>query len=207
MGPRDEPEEPGSDLEDTLFQICDVLEGAEVRYLVTGALVRNYFGVSRTSLDVDIVIHPEDADPDGLADLFEEHGVHVEGVRKGDMGERLVLGFPDLSADLWLPSGHPLHHEEFERRHEAEYRGRTIPLIGPTDYILRKLVNFYRTRRNTNDLDDAYQVLLYAWDLVDVDALLERATVQRVREEAEELVKTVREDRADLETGEDPVGP
>lgn len=194
------------DLNELLFEVLDALEEKGIPHVVTGAFPRNAYGAGRTTRDIDIVVHPDHAHPTSLEDLFRARSFEVEGPKEGSLGERLVLKGGRVPVDIWLPSGHPLHHEEFQRHHEVEYRGRTVPILHPTDYVLRKLVNYYRVRRSPNDVDDAYQVLLFAWDLVDVDALLERATTHRVREEAEELVATVREDRASLEAGEDPSG-
>lgn len=75
----------------------------------------------------------------------------------------------------------------------------------PQDYVLRKLVNT-KVRRGSHDLDDAYQVLLFAWEMIDPDQLIEDAIIHRVQGKATELVDLVRSDREDLERGETPEG-
>jgi hypothetical protein len=194
------------ELDELLFRVLNALEGDDVPCFVTGAFPRNAQGDWRTTRDIDVVVHPTHAEAESLTGLFSDLGFDVEGPREGSLGRRLVLKGDRAPVDIWLPEGHPLHHEEFDRVQGVEYRGRVVPVPHPEDYVLRKLVNYYRLRRSTNDLDDAYQVLLYAWDLVDVDDLLERAVTYQVREEAEELVRTVEEDRAELEERRDGSG-
>lgn len=189
-------------LEAVLFRVLDVLDDAGVPYLLTGALVRNYLGgLSRTTKDFDIVVHPDHADADGIRSLFQRKGHAVEGPMQGNLGRRLVLRFEELWVDLWLPPNHPLHRSEFERAVRVIHGGRSLPLLHPEDYVLRKLVNYYRVRGKPNDIDDAYQVLLYAWDDVDAERLVQRAALYRIEARARELVNLVRNDRDELKGG------
>jgi predicted nucleotidyltransferase component of viral defense system len=88
-----------------------------------------------------------------------------------------------------------------ERAVEVDYHGIPLRIMDAEDFVLRKLVNC-RKRRNPNDLDDAYQVLLHAWMEIDAERLVARASGHRVEKLARELVDLAREDRARLERGE-----
>lgn len=187
----------GDPIERVLFRVMDVLEEAEVPYFVTGALVRNAYGEPRSSQDIDVVV--EGKHEGELRRDFEAQGFDVQGPREGRLGRRLVLRGDETPVDLWLAPKTQLHEAEFDRAVAREYRGRSVPLMHPGDFVLRKLVNYRRIRGDTADLEDAYQVLLYGWDEVDRNRLLERAAFYRVETDARELLETVREDRADLE--------
>lgn len=196
---------PDDPLERTLFRVMDLLEAEEAEYFLTGSLVRNAFGEPRASRDLDVVV-PEEHE-DTLRRVFEDDGFRAEGPLKGRLGRRIVLRTDDALVDLWLAPPTEFHRREFERAVEKEYRGRSIPLMHPEDFVLRKLVNYARIRGHTEDLEDAYQVLLHGWKEVDEDNLMDRATFYRVKDHAQRLLELVREDREELEgTGEPPGG-
>ena len=188
-----------------LTRILSILQRAQIPHMVTGALVRNALAPVRTSEDLDVVLDMRGRTAADVRALFEAEGFRVEGPLRGDLGTRLVLDLPEYEADLWLAPDTELHRAEMARAREVDYHGMRLPLMDPEDYVLRKLVNT-RRRRNPNDLDDAYQVLLHAWDQIDPDRLVARATGHRVETTARELVDLVREDRAALESGRSPEG-
>lgn len=193
------------DFTTVLDTVVRLLDRAEIPYLLTGAIVRNIFAEVRTSRDLDVVIHPDHTDPARLRALFEDVGVSVEGPRKGGLGERLVLATDPVPTDLWLAPDTPLHRSEFEHAVSRDLGGRTLVVTHPQDFVLRKLVNT-KIRRASHDLDDAYQVLLFAWEMIDADQLIEDAAIHRVQGKARELVDLVRSDREELERGETPEG-
>lgn len=189
------------ELRDQLVRIVEILSRAGVPHMLTGALVRNALAPARTSEDLDIVLDMTRRTPAEIRALFEAAGYRVEGPLKGNLGTRLVLDLPELEADLWLAPDTETHRREMSRAVTVEYLGRSLRMMDPEDYVLRKLVNT-RVRRNPNDLDDAYQVLLHAWDRIDADRLIARASGHRVERIAQELVDLVREDSEKLERGE-----
>lgn len=188
-----------------LTRILSILQRARIPHMVTGALVRNALAPVRTSEDLDVVLDMRGRTAADVRALFEAEGYRVEGPLKGDLGSRLVLDLPEYEADLWLAPDTETHRAEMARAREVDYHGVPLPIMDPEDYVLRKLVNT-RRRRNPNDLDDAYQVLLHAWDQIDPERLVARATGHRVETTARELVDLVREDRAALESGRSPEG-
>lgn len=188
-----------------LSRILAILHEAGIPHMATGALVRNALAPVRTSMDLDIVLDMRGRSAEDVRMLFASRGYTVEGPLKGDLGSRLVLDLPDYEADLWLAPDTEVHRGEMERAREIDYNGLRLRIMHPEDYVLRKLVNT-RRRRNPNDLDDAYQVLLHAWDQIDPERLVARATGHRVETTARELVELVREDLAALEAGRSPEG-
>lgn len=186
-----------------LERIIGILRAQGIPYLATGAIVRNALAPARTSEDLDVVVDMKSRTPGELRAIFEKEGYRVEGPVNGSLGSRLVLDLPDYEADIWLAPDTELHRNEMSRAIDVDYHGLSLRIMHPEDYVLRKLVNT-RVRRNPNDLDDAYQVLLHAWEHVDADRLVRRASGHRVDGRARELVDLVREDRAALEAGRSP---
>lgn len=186
-----------------LTRIIGILQAEGIRYMMTGALVRNALAPARTSEDLDVVLDMTGRTVEGIRRLFENAGFRVEGPLKGDLGARLVLDLPEYEADLWLAPDTEIHRSEMARATEVDYHGIVVRIMDPEDFVLRKLVNT-RKRRNYNDLDDAYQVLLHAWDRIDPDRLLARSTGHRVEMTARELIELVREDREKLKAGKSP---
>lgn len=192
-----------ADIREHLARIIGILRAEGIGYLATGALVRNALAPARTSLDLDVVIDMRDRTATDVRRVFERSGYSVEGPLKGDLGSRLVLDLPDYEADLWLAPDTEIHRSEMSKGIEVDYHGLRLRIMHPEDFVLRKLVNT-RVRRNPNDLDDAYQVLLHAWEHIDPERLVQRASGHRVDARARELVDLVSEDRAALEAGRSP---
>lgn len=188
-----------------LARILETLRKEGIGYVATGALVRNALAPARTSLDLDVVVDMAGRTTEDVRDAFERAGYRVEGPLKGDLGTRLVLDLPDYEADLWLAPDTEIHRGEMAKAIEVDYHGLPLRIMHPEDYVLRKLVNT-RKRRNPNDLDDAYHVLLHAWEHVDPERLIRRASGHRLESRARELVELVREDRTALEAGRSPEG-
>lgn len=188
-----------------LTRILGILQDAHIPHMATGALVRNALAPARTSEDLDVVLDMRGWTPEDVRALFEAKGYKVEGPLKGDLGTRLVLDLPEYEADLWLAPDTEVHRGEMTRSREVDYHGLRLRIMHPEDYVLRKLANT-RRRRNPNDLDDAYQVLLHTWSDIDPERLVARATGHRVETTARELVDLVREDLAALKAGHSPEG-
>ncbi|MGQ0534697.1 MAG: hypothetical protein ACT4PT_01345 [Methanobacteriota archaeon] len=186
-------------LERELFRILDLLADEDIEHFLTGAQVRNLFAEPRTSGDFDIVVLLRGRPKRSVRELFEANGYSVEGPLKGDLGERFVLGLPDFEADIWLAPDTEFHRSEFGNAVRVPYGGRELPVMAPGDYVLRKLVNYYRVRGKSNDLEDAFQVLLHAWERIDVEGLPKRAEVYRIRKQAEALIEKTRRERVRLE--------
>lgn len=188
------------DLERELFKILDALSAADMEHFLTGAQVRNLFGEPRTSGDFDVVVLLRGRTREAVRGLFESHGYRVEGPLKGDLGERLVLELPQFEADIWLAPDTEFHRAEFGNAIRVPYGDRELPVMAPGDFVLRKLVNYYRIRGKSHDLEDAFQVLLHAWDRIDVEALPKRAEVYRIRKQAEALIDKTRRERSRYST-------
>ena len=190
------------DLEARLFAVLDVLEELRVPAFLTGALVRNVYGEMRTTRDFDVVLDARTLPWERVHEAFTARGFVVEGPLHGNLGKRLVVDSSGTPVDLWLAPDTDLHRREFERVKRIPYGDRMLAVMHPEDYVLRKLVNFRRIRGKQTDIDDAYQVLLHAWEEIDPERLVARATGHRVEGAARELVDLVREDREKLERGE-----
>ncbi len=191
------------ELERELFKILDILAAANIEHMLTGAQVRNLFGEPRTSGDFDIVVLLRGITKDAVRDVFASEGYAIEGPIKGDLGERFVLALPDFEADIWLAPDMQFHRAEFGNAVRARYGDRELPVMAPGDFVLRKLVNYYRIRGLSHDLEDAFQVLLHAWERIDMDALPDRAAVYRIRKQAEALIEKTRRERERLEGSAD----
>lgn len=187
-------------LERELFKILDILAAADVEHFLTGAQVRNLLAEPRTSGDFDIVVLLRGRTKTWVRELLESKGYAVEGPLRGDLGERLVLALPDFEADVWLAPDTEFHRNEFGNAIRVRYGDRELPVMAPGDFVLRKLVNYYRVRGKSHDLEDAFQVLLHAWAQIDVEALPRRAEAYRIRKETEALIAKTRRERARLES-------
>lgn len=184
-----------------LVSVLDALESAGIDHYLTGALVRNLLGSARTTEDFDIVVDDWAHPPAEIRRILEAAGFTVDGPLTGNLGTRFVIEPGGFETDIWLPPDTEVHRGEMARRQMLEWHGRLVPVMGSEDFVLRKVVTF-RLRRKTTDLDDAYQVLMVAWDTIDRSRLVQRASFYRVEKLMEELIEVAREDRAALAGGQ-----
>jgi len=147
---------------DALTQfICD-LNSLGAPYMITGAYAVSYFGLPRTTHDLDIVIEVK------LADL----GRFFRTFRKGylvdnNMAENavqykthftIIHEKSDLRIDLWILKGTAGEAKKFERRKKVSLFGAATFIISAEDMLLTKLEWFGRSK-NTKHLDDAVGII------------------------------------------------
>jgi len=126
--------------------IARLLEGLGIHYHVGGSIASSWYGVPRTTADVDIVIALE---PDRLADLasaleadfYVSRSVMQEAIERRGSFNAISLRDP-LKVDFFVLGGREFDHEEFRRAMLVRLPGESpgeFRIKSPEDLILRKL--------------------------------------------------------------------
>jgi hypothetical protein len=125
-------------------RVIEVLDGAEVPYMLTGSLASAFYATPRATRDVDVVI---DADRNVLARVvscFAEAGFYVELDAAMEALEsqgqfNAIDATVGWKVDLIIRKDRAFSREEFERRGQASLFGVEISLASPEDVLIAKL--------------------------------------------------------------------
>jgi len=147
---------------EALLHFLKVLNSLRVPYMVTGAYAVSYYGMPRTTHDLDIVIAISVKDIDGLC-----RGLKKTCEIDREMVENAVrfrthfsLFYPkgELKADLWVLKDKPAENTKFERKQKISLFGVQTFIISPEDMVLTKL-EWYKRSKNTKHMDDAVGII------------------------------------------------
>ncbi len=147
-----------------LLHTVEILETLKLPYMVTGSFAVNFYGIPRTTHDIDLVVQIRSADADRLAHQFPtDFYADAEMIRQA-VEQQFMFNIIDptsgLKIDFWILKRDAYDAERFRRRREQVVLGRTITMPSPEDVILSKLL-WYKEAQTDKHLNDARGV----WDL------------------------------------------
>jgi hypothetical protein len=123
---------------DTLIR----LDRAGVSYMVTGSMASNFWGIPRTTHDLDFVIQLPPAQVPALVEAFEDQFYIDEAMVRSAYQPPHQFNAIDsrstLKIDFWLLKPVPFEHEMFRRRTAQSIFGREVWLATAEDVILHK---------------------------------------------------------------------
>jgi hypothetical protein len=154
------------------------LNRAGLPYMLTGSMASNYWGIPRTTHDLDL-IQLQLADVPAIVGAFEPGYVVQESmVRSALLRPPRQFNVIDprsaLKIDFWPLTDEPFEQVMFARRLEREVLGTTAWIATPEDVILHKL---YWDRLTTSErqLGDAAGIVAIREQSLDVGYLREHA--------------------------------
>jgi hypothetical protein len=161
-------------------------------YMLTGSMASNYWGIPRTTHDLDVVIQLQAADVPVIVGAFEtDYVVQESMVRSALLRPPRQFNVIDprsaLKIDFWLLSDDPFEQIMFARRLEREVLGITAWVATPEDVILHKL-HWDRLTPSERQLGDAAGIVAIREKSLDVDYLRERGEQLAVTETLEKLL-------------------
>ena len=130
--------------QEELLQDCLVrLNQSGVAYLVTGSMASNYWGIPRTTHDLDFVIQlPPSAVPQLVAVFRGDYFIDAEAVRAAFQPPHQFNAIHEHSAykvDFWLPVNSPFERAMFKRRLACTLFGVPAWIATAEDVVLHKL--------------------------------------------------------------------
>jgi hypothetical protein len=138
------------------------LNGAEITYYLTGSMASNYWGIPRTTHDLDFVIQlPPSAVSKIVSAFSPEYFVDEAAVRAAYRPPHQFNAIDTRSAlkvDFWLPTPAPFDREMLHRRIRVTLFGEPAWITTPEDSILHKLV-WNRITPSERQLGDAAGVV------------------------------------------------
>lgn len=119
------------------------LNQAGFGYMVTGSMASNFWGIPRSTHDLDFVIQlPPSAVPQLVAAFAGDYYIDEAAVRAAFRPPYQFNAIDErssLKVDFWLPSGDPFDREMFQRRQSRTLFGVPAWIATAEDVILHKL--------------------------------------------------------------------
>ena len=119
------------------------LNRVDIRYMLTGSMVSNYWGIPRTTHDLDFVVQlPEKVIPrliEAFAGDFHLDELAVRAAFKPPYQFNAIDTRSALKVDFWLLQPKPFERTMFSRRMRANLFGETAWISTAEDVILHKL--------------------------------------------------------------------
>jgi hypothetical protein len=153
-----------------LVDVLDRLNRAAVDYMLTGSMASNYWGIPRTTHDLDFVLLLQPVDADRLiAALTPGLFIQPQSVRAAFQPPfqfNVLDEQSALKADFWLLRDNPFEQSAFSRRLQIELFGASAWIATAEDVILHKLY-WNKITPSDRQLHDAAGVFAVQFDALD----------------------------------------
>lgn len=162
-----------------------------VTYYLTGSMASNYWGIPRTTHDLDFVIQlPTAAVPHIVQEFSGDFYIDEVAVRAAYQPPHQFNAIDTRSAlkvDFWLPKSEPFDREMLQRRVKITLFGEPAWITTAEDVILHKLF-WNRITPSDRQLGDAAGVVAVQADALDKNYLRHWAAELKLASELERLL-------------------
>jgi hypothetical protein len=167
------------------------LNRAEIRYYLTGSMASNYWGMPRSTHDLDFVVQlPMSAVPRIVQEFSGDFYIDEASVRaayRPPYQFNAIDNRSTLKVDFWLPKPEPFDREMLNRRVQATLFGERAWIATAEDIILHKLL-WNKISPSNRQLGDAAGVVAVQAKMLDKDYLKHWAQELNVTHELEQLL-------------------
>jgi len=150
------------DLVSLLKKVVNKLEKLKIPYMITGGIAVSFWGLPRTTHDLDIVIKIKEKDKEKIIEAFKkEFYISERAVTEAIRNQstfNLIHYRSGLKIDFWMAKETDFGNLEFRRRKKRKTFGKKIYFISPEDLILEKLL-WFKESQSTRHLEDIEGIL------------------------------------------------
>ena len=176
---------------DLLVDCLRRLNRTGVTYYLTGSMASNYWGIPRTTHDLDFVVQlPASAVPRMVQEFSGDFYIEEAAVRAAYQPPHQFNAIDTRSAlkiDFWLPKPEPFDREMLRRRIQVTLFGEPAWIATAEDVVLHKLV-WNRITPSDRQLGDAAGVVAVQADALDRNYLKRWAVELGITGELERLL-------------------
>ena len=185
-----------SEQREFLRRLIDLLDQAQIPYMVAGSLASSFHGNPRATNDVDLVIAPTEAQfrhfLDSLSDDCYVSREAAFGAFSRESAFNVIDTRTQWKADLRVRQNRPFSMEEFERRRKAVVLDTDVWMVSAEDVILSKL-EWAGQSESRQQLQDVLGVMRVQYEHLDREYLLRWADELGVRDRLIELLERAEE--------------
>jgi hypothetical protein len=160
---------------EVLQRVASALDQCGIDYMLTGSLASAYYGTSRSTQDIDVVI---DASPEQLralikylqeAQFYAEVDAAMQALQRRSLFNVIELA-SGWKIDLIIRKARNFSEEEFRRRRQVDFNGVRLFVASAEDILLAKL-EWAKMASSARQLDDAAGILRLQWESLDREYL------------------------------------
>lgn len=145
-----------------------------VAYMVTGSMASNFWGIPRSTHDLDFAIQlPSATVPRMVAEFASDFHIDEQAIHAAHRPPyqfNAIDRRSSLKVDFWLPANIPFEREMFSRRLQRNIFGHSAWIATPEDIILHKLY-WDKLTPSDRQRNDAAGVFAVQRDALDRDYL------------------------------------
>jgi hypothetical protein len=151
-----------------------ILEQVGIPYMVTGSFAVNFYGIPRTTHDIDFVVEIRASDAERFVGAFPRDFYADEDMVRQAIASQAMFNVIDpasgVKIDFWIVKPNPFDQERFRRRREQTIFGERVFMPTPEDTIISKLL-WYQEAQTDKHLNDARGVWEIQKDTLDKEYL------------------------------------
>jgi hypothetical protein len=167
------------------------LNGLDLTWYITGSMASNYWGIPRTTHDLDFVIQlPPSAIPRLVEAFRSDFHIDESSIRaayRPPFQFNAIDLRSALKVDFWFPKSEPFEKEMFARRLKVRFLGESAWIAAPEDVIVHKLI-WNRMSPSERQLRDAAGVFAVQGLNLDLHYIRKWADILALREELEKIL-------------------
>jgi hypothetical protein len=156
---------------EVFHRITAALDEAGIAYMLAGSFASAYYGASRATQDIDLVIEATPAQLRAFAQLLsrEEYYVDLDAALQAQERQSLfnvvdmVTGW---KIDFIIRKSRAFSEQEFCRRTRFDFQGITLFVASAEDVVVSKL-EWAKQARSQRQIEDVAAILRMRWDSLD----------------------------------------
>ena len=162
--------------QELLKKVIQVLNQAEIQYMITGSVVSSLQGEPRSTHDIDMVIAIQKSIAKRLLEAFPPPNFYLDednildAIKKQSMFNIIDLNTGD-KVDFWILTDEPFDQSRFLRKISEEFMGFKILVSSPEDTILAKLRWAKLSGGSEKQFTDALRVYEVQYAKLDINYL------------------------------------
>jgi hypothetical protein len=156
---------------EALRKIVFALDSAKIPYMLTGSFASTYYGVTRSTQDIDLVIAPTPGQLRVFAESLPSDAYYVDlEAAQEALSRHSLFNVLDLGSgwkfDLIICKARAFSAEEFRRRQLVEIRDLPIYVASAEDVVLSKL-EWSKKGKSRRQVEDVSAILKITWEFLD----------------------------------------
>ena len=162
--------------QELLKQVLQVLDDAQIAYMLTGSIVSSLQGEPRSTHDIDIIVAIEQSSAKNLVSSFPPPDYYLD---QDSINDAIIhCGMFNLintntgdKVDFWILTDQPFDISRFTRRYIEDVMGMKIMVTSPEDTILAKLNWAKLSGGSEKQFTDALRVFEVQFEKLDLEYL------------------------------------
>jgi len=177
--------------QELLIDCLQRLNRVNIAYMLTGSMASNYWGIPRTTHDLDFVVQLQEASIPALLSAFEDSFFIQESAVESAFRPPHQFNAIDqrsaLKVDFWMLREDPFEQAMFARRMAVQLFGVAAWMATAEDVILHKLI-WNELNPSERQLNDAAGIVAVQENKLDQDYLRKWAIQPNIRRQLDELL-------------------